>query len=82
MILVDWKKGRTELRGEVSNLILEFTLLSSSLYELLKRSGMPDREAEWILRNQISIGLRMAEDTKRDYIIDEIYEKGDTDEIQ
>ena len=82
MILVDWKKGRTELRGDVSNLILEFTLLSSSLYELLKRSGMPDREAEWMLRNQISIGLRMAEDTKRDYIIDEIYEKGDTDEIQ
>ena len=82
MILVDWRKGRTELRGEVSNLILEFTLLSSSLYELLKRSGMPDREAEWMLRNQISIGLRMAEDTKRDYIIDEIYEKGDTDEIQ
>lgn len=82
MILVDWKKGRTELRGDVSNLILEFTLLSSSLYELLKRSGVPDREAEWMLRNQISIGLRMAEDTKRDYIIDEIYEKGDTDEIQ
>lgn len=82
MILVDWKKGRTELRGDISNLILEFTLLSSSLYELLKRSGVPDREAEWMLRNQISIGLRMAEDTKRDYIIDEIYEKGDTDEIQ
>ena len=82
MILVDWKKGRTELRGDISNLILEFTLLSSSLYELLKRSGVPDREAEWMLRNQISIGLRMAEDTKRDYIIDEIYEKGDTDAIQ
>ena len=80
MIVINWKKGELELKGNIDNLLMEYSILTSSLYELIKQSGISDNGAKKVLTEQMDVGISMGED-KKDYITDEKYMEGARDEI-
>lgn len=78
--MIKTKKGKTKFTGTGSELMVDFTIITKSIKEMLIEEGISEKDARFMLQTSFELGMKPAEEVLMDSLKKLLDELADDEE--